>query len=235
MTSSQYTYTNVDQDVGTLNVDCELSAPLHQASEALAPESRPEQEPSRSLASRRVVRIVACSALAVAGAVAVARAALGANPLLNLHDKMQGGGDLVSEEGAMLHANTSETTQLNMFGWGRPSYGYGRPAYGTPNGMRPGYGRPTPQAVASSRASCCAGVPGGVCCVDYPPVCCGVQQRCNMGQCVPAAYGRPMGGGAMGYGQPAAPMGSGMARPAYPGAGLQRPGMLSGLMGMLRR
>lgn len=196
-------------------VDLEVEE-LGGASSGEAEQRPPQGALAHCPAPGRAARLAALAAVAaVAAMVAVAQVRAGSALVPAQVDPRP---TIISEEGGALAANVSEATQLASYAWGQPSYGYGQPAMGmgAPMGM-------------GSRATCCAGVPGGVCCVDYPPVCCGMQSRCNMGRCTPAAYGAPMARPG-GYGTPA--MGGGMAQPGY-GGGYQRPGLLSGLMGSL--
>lgn len=234
MPSPQYAHLDVDQELGAssdrgplLELEEASAGPI--ATDADQPNPVQEQAAWSSLTPRRLARMSAVAALAMLGAAFLATAPAGKGGVWQ-SASADAEHPMLSEESGPLQANASEATQLSLFGPSRPGFGYGRPSYGY--GQPHGYGRPSPQAVASSRASCCAGVPGGTCCVDYPPVCCGMQQRCNLGRCVAAAYGRPMAGGmgmpGTGYGQP-------MGGMAQPGMGYQRPGLLSGLMGAFHR
>ncbi|CAK0844551.1 unnamed protein product [Prorocentrum cordatum] len=198
-----------------------MSAPAYAAVDLEAEEQRlpPQGSLAHCPASGRAARLAALAALAAAAALA-AVAQVRASSAGAARAQVDPRPTIISAEGGALAPNASEAAQLASYAWGQPSYGYGQPAMGmgAPMGM-------------GSRAACCAGVPGGVCCVDYPPVCCGMQSRCSMGRCVAAAYGAPMARPG-GYGAPA--MGGGMAQPGY-GGGYQRPGMVSGLMGSLLR
>merc|ERR550525_939230 len=214
----QYTYGNVEQD---------LDQELDKASVGLH-------------APQRLARWAAFIGLAlmlmVTGAFTVAKAtppppAQGAPPPTGAAEA----DDVEARSEALLQANLSKATQLSLFGnlLGRPSYGRpaGRYGYGQPLAGRPigGYGQPARPAygMSSARGSCCAGVPGGSCCIDYPPVFCGMGQKCNMEQCVMAApgAGRPMGSGTGMGGS----YGSGYG--GQGGYGGQRPGPLSGYGG----